>query len=173
MQMRRENQHQTVGIANELRGLCAVVTKVARRDHEQLLDRHKTGIYALEHGVLRRLAQTQTLAELARLMGATPSTLVYVIDGLARKGLVVREKDKHDRRRQPLSLTAKGRALLSTIPEMDTQSVLVQSLTTMSKSDVAMLRKVLRAFVEGLEGAQEWVHEFEDIGKRKKRSVGP
>jgi DNA-binding MarR family transcriptional regulator len=169
MQMKKNGTHSTVKMANELRGLCAVITKVARRDHEQLLGRHQTGIYALEHGVLRRLAhQKATLAELGRLMGITPSTLVYVIDGLVRKELVVREQDRRDRRRQPLSLTAQGQNLLEAIPEMDTESALVQSLTSMSERNRIRLQTLLRTFVKGLRDAEEWIPEFQRTGRSGK-----
>ena len=39
------------------------------------------------------------MAEISRLMGVAPSTLVYVVDGLTKKKLVKRGKDPKDRRR--------------------------------------------------------------------------
>ena len=56
-------------LADEIRGFCALITKIARRDHQQLLDRHEAGISALEHGVLRRTSHgAGTLAEVSALM---------------------------------------------------------------------------------------------------------
>lgn len=151
---------QITKLADEIRGLCAVVTKIARRDHQRLLARHGAGINALEHGALRRVGHgAQTLAELGRLMGLTPSTLVYVIDGLVRKGLASRGKDDKDRRRQPLALTEKGRSLLRELPSMDRESAIVQGLARMSQSDRAQLKRLLRSLVDGLRESAEWIPE--------------
>jgi DNA-binding MarR family transcriptional regulator len=151
-------------VANEVRGLCAAITKIARRDQEQLLERHGAGISAIEHGVLRRLSQgAETLAELSRLMAVTASTLVYVIDGLAKKGLIVRKKDPGDRRRELLSFTAKGRRLLAGIPVMDAESALVKSLNGMTRREREELMSVLRKMAAGLQSAVDWGHELRAI----------
>jgi DNA-binding MarR family transcriptional regulator len=151
-------------VANDVRGLCAVVTKIARRDQQQLLDRHQAGISAIEHGVMRRLSNgTETLADLSRLMAVTPSTLVYVIDALARRRLVIRTKDKRDRRRELLSLTGNGRKLLASIPDMDAESALVQSLERMIPRERAGLHKLLRKFAANLQGAADWRPELQGV----------
>ncbi len=144
-------------MADELRGLCAVVTKIARRDHQQLLDRHQTGLSALEHGVLRRVTQgAQTLAEASALMSVAASTLVYVIDRLVAKGLLAKKSDPRDRRCERLSLTRKGASLLASIPTMEAESALVQSLATMNPRERTGLHRSLHAFVAGLEGSHHW-----------------
>jgi len=143
-------------VANEVRGLCEAITKGARRDQEQLLQRHGAGISAIEHGVLRRLSQgAETLAELSRLMAVTPSTLVYVIDGLVQSGLIVREKDLRDRRRELLSFTAKGRKLLAGIPDMDAESALVKSLKGMTELEREGLKNALRRLAGNLQSAAD------------------
>jgi DNA-binding MarR family transcriptional regulator len=147
-------------MADELRGLCAVVIRIARRDHQQLLDRHQTGLSALEHGVLRRVTQgAQTLAEASALMSVAASTLVYVIDRLVAKGLLAKKNDPRDRRRERLSLTRKGASLLASIPTMDAHSAIVQSLASMNARERTGLHRSLRAFVAGLEGANHWQPE--------------
>src|SRR5579872_3717428 len=84
--------------ANEIRGLCAVVTKIARIDLQESLDRHDARLSAIEHGVLRHLSMgASSMAEISRRMGTAPSTLVYVVDRLAERGLVRRSKDPADR----------------------------------------------------------------------------
>ncbi|MFB7905960.1 MarR family winged helix-turn-helix transcriptional regulator [Kitasatospora sp. NPDC059146] len=50
--------------------------------------------------------------ELAQVMGVAPSLVVSLADQLQALGAVARERDPADRRRQTLTLTADGRALL-------------------------------------------------------------
>jgi DNA-binding MarR family transcriptional regulator len=57
------------------------------------------------------------MAEISRLMGIAPSTLVYVVDGLTKKKLVKRGKDPKDRRREPLMLEKKGAELFAKFPK--------------------------------------------------------
>src|SRR5437762_9897695 len=92
-----------VAMADQMRCMCSVITKIARADHDARLKEHESGIGAIEHGVLRHLSHGITsMAEISRLMGVAPSTLVYVVDGLVKKKLVRRGKDPKDRRREPL-----------------------------------------------------------------------
>ncbi len=144
----------TVAMASRIRGLCSVITKIARADLEARLKSHDSGITAIEHGVLRHLAGGVTsMAEISRLMGAAPSTLVYVVDALVKKKLVSRGKDPRDRRREPLQLEKKGAALFTGIPKMEASSVLVKSLENMPESRRCELVLLLNEFAAGLPGA--------------------
>ena len=146
---------QIASRANEIRGLCAVVTKIARADLQNRLDLHRAGISAIEHGVLRHLSNgVSSMAEISRLMGTSASTLVYVVDRLVEKGLIRRSKDKQDRRREPLQLEKKGAELFSRFPKMDDDSVLVQSLRHMSEAEQHQLILLLSNFVSGLPGSE-------------------
>lgn len=103
---------EMTGMADKIRSLCSVITKIARADLQTRLDKHNSGISAIEHGVLRHLSSgIASMAEISRLMGVAPSTLVYVVDGLVKKKLVKRGKDPNDRRREPLA-GEKGRSAL-------------------------------------------------------------
>jgi DNA-binding MarR family transcriptional regulator len=137
--------------ADEIRGLCALITKAARRDAQERLNRHEAGLTAIEYGVLRRLAQgIETMAEIGRVMAVPAPTLVYVVDGLVAKGLVSRGKDLHDRRREPLSLLREGKDLLASIPDMDSESALVRSLVQMKNQDSRHLHELLLIFASEL-----------------------
>src|SRR5579863_5856339 len=137
----------TIAQANQIRLLCSVITKIARADLESHLETHACGMSAIEHGVLRHLAQgVNSMAEIARRMGIAPSTLVYVVDGLVERKLVRRAKDSTDRRREPLLLEKKGGALLAGVPELDAKSVLVRSLEAMQESRRRELLALLGEF---------------------------
>src|ERR1035441_9208755 len=107
---------ETIVMADKMRSLCSVITKIACADLQNRLENHDSGISAIEHGVLRHLSRgVDSMAEISRLMGVAPSTLVYVVDGLVKKKLVKRGKDPNDRRREPLSLEKKGAVLFDQI----------------------------------------------------------
>jgi DNA-binding MarR family transcriptional regulator len=145
----------TVVMAERIRAFCSVITKIARTDLDSRLKNNDSGISAFEHGVLRHLSHGVTsMAEISRLMGVAPSTLVYVVDGLTKKRLVKRGKDPKDRRREPLLLQKKGIALFASIPRMDASSALVRSLETLTESKRRDLLALLNDLVTGLAGSE-------------------
>jgi DNA-binding MarR family transcriptional regulator len=153
---------EIVAMADQMRSLCSTVTKIARADLQSRLERHDSGIGAIEHGLLRHLSHGITsMAEISRLMGVAPSTLVYVVDGLVKKNLVKRSKDPNDRRREPLLLTKKGSDLFAGIPKMERSSLLVKSLEGMKETRRHELLKLLNEFVEGLPGSESLRHRSE------------
>jgi DNA-binding MarR family transcriptional regulator len=154
-QTKAGGQTETVAIAERIRALCSVITKVARADLESHLKQHDSGISAIEHGVLRHLSHGVTsMAEISRLMGVAPSTLVYVVDGLTKKKLVKRGKDPKDRRREPLLLEKKGAELFASFPKMNTGSTLVKSLESMPALRRRELLALLNELAKGLTGSE-------------------
>jgi MarR family transcriptional regulator, lower aerobic nicotinate degradation pathway regulator len=67
-----------------------------------------------EFAVLHQLADGESLSQrgLGRSLRIHPSNLVAVLDRLHSAGLVTREADPTDRRRQLLAISAAGRSLL-------------------------------------------------------------
>lgn len=146
---------ENIAMADQIRYLCAAITKLARSDLQSRLENHASGIGAVEHGVLRHLSHgVTTMAEISRQMGVAPSTLVYVVDGLVEKNLVKRGKDPRDRRREPLLLTKKGADLFAAIPKMESSSLLVKSLKGMKGARRRQLVELLKEFAEGLPGLE-------------------
>jgi len=142
-------------MADQIRLLCSAVTKIARADLESRLASHDFGISAIEHGALRHLSHGVTsMAEISRLMGVAPSTLVYVVDGLTKKKLVKRSKDPADRRREPLVLTKRGADLFARIPKMEPSSPLVRSLESMKEPRRRKLLELLDEFAKGIAGPE-------------------
>jgi len=143
-----------IAVADQIRAFCSVITKIARADLESHLKDHGSGISAIEHGVLRHLSRGVTsMAEISRLMGVAPSTLVYVVDGLTKKKLVRRVKDPHDRRREPLVLEKKGAELFARFRKMDASSTLVGTLGRMEESRRRELLALLSELVKGMQGS--------------------
>jgi DNA-binding MarR family transcriptional regulator len=71
------------------------------------------GIQARDYIVLSALAVRSDLTqlELARALGLDKTTLMFQLDGLEKKGLVVRRTDPRDRRSRIPEATAAGRAV--------------------------------------------------------------
>lgn len=146
---------ETIAMADQIRALCSVITKFARADLESHLKDHDSGISSIEHGVLRHLSHGITsMAEISRLMGVAPSTLVYVVDGLTKKKLVKRGKDPKDRRRGPLQLEKKGADLFARFSKMDAGSSLVRSLERMREPRQSELLALLNELLNGLNDSE-------------------
>lgn len=88
--------------------------------------------------------------ELARDMGLDKSVVVLIVDELERRGLAVRGRSTHDRRRNILSLTDEGRALMETmyaaaaaqeepVREVFTPDEFAQFLTFLDRAHNALL----------------------------------
>ncbi len=66
----------------------------------------------MQIGVLRMFQyEVLTLSTVSQRMGLDPSSIMRIIDALEKKGLVTRETDPHDRRRNPIRITERGAGL--------------------------------------------------------------
>lgn len=150
-------QPEVIAVAEQVRALCSVITKIARADLESHLKKQNSGVSAIEHGVLRHLSHGITsMAEISRLMGVAPSTLVYVVDGMTQKKLVKRGKDQSDRRKEPLLLEKSGAELFARFSRADGSSLLVQSLRSMTASRRRQLLALLEELTNSLTGADRF-----------------
>lgn len=59
--------------------------------------------------------------DVARLLGLAPNAVGYLVEDLARRGVMVRARSAADRRRHTLTLTADGTALLRRVAAAATQ----------------------------------------------------
>lgn len=89
-------------------GAIAADRFAARIEAHDLKPKHVGLMAALGTG---RSASQQ---DLAGRLGVAPSLVVALADHLEAIGAVARKRDPHDRRRQALTLTARGRRLLHT-----------------------------------------------------------
>jgi DNA-binding MarR family transcriptional regulator len=128
-----------------------VASKVGRIGHGLLLDALADDDLRLSHyavlvalGDLGRLAQH----ELADRLEVNRSHLVGYVDHLEQRGLVQRERDADDRRRQEVALTADGRTLVErfrAVAERSQAEFLGMLSTPEREQLIALLRRVLLA----------------------------
>lgn len=111
---------------------------------------------ALEHheidgkdlGVLRVLAQRELTSqlELGEALGIDRTTMVALLDGLERKGVVARRPDPADRRRNVAELTAQGREIFDAA-EADYLSTEKAFLSSLEPAAREPFRRALRTLV--------------------------
>jgi DNA-binding MarR family transcriptional regulator len=83
---------------------------------------------------------TMTVADLADVLGRSPSTVSRLVDGLVARQLVERRQDVEDRRQRTVTLTGRGLALLAVVDRARVAEFLsiVRPLPTPERAVVAM-----------------------------------
>ncbi len=131
--------------AGELRSFSGMILKAARQDTEKRLVAGKVGIGALQYGVLNVLSgKNCTLSELSGLMGREPSTLLPAVDALETQGMLLRGRDPKDRRRNPLTITGQGMAVLERVPQVGKDDLLLVALKGLGDQKVDQLISLLQ-----------------------------
>jgi DNA-binding MarR family transcriptional regulator len=135
-----------------------VVTAISRIQRElDVYYRRQFAELGLSHGewtVLSSLAQegtkgSLTPSRLADVAAVSPSTMTHRLDGLARRGLVVRPDDPENRTRVRVSLTNAGWELFRrAVTEAD--SVESSVLSQLSNAERSELGALLERVVAGL-----------------------
>lgn len=129
---------------------------VARIGHRLLLGALAEHDLRLAHfAVLAALADFGPLAqhELADRLDINRSHLVGYLDHVEQRGLVARDRDPDDRRRQRVALTAAGRALLRDLGPVAERSQ-SEFLDALSRSERATLVSLLRRVLDANDEAQ-------------------
>jgi len=130
------------------------LTKITGRYREQRLAEFGADLSNMQFGMLRVLSLgEQTLSELSRHMVLDPSTLVPAVAKLRRRGLIQARRDRRDRRRAPLSLTERGRALIEEISNFEDDDPIFAAVNALgpekSQQLVGMLRELMTSTPEG------------------------
>ena len=111
--------------------------------HQQQLA--PAGISARELAVLLLLnaREPESQQQAARRLGVDRTTMVALVDGLEDKGLVARQPDASDRRRNVISLTNAGEMTLARATRAS-DAAEQQLLAELSDTEAAQLRELLR-----------------------------
>lgn len=91
-----------------------------------------------------------TATVIAQQVHLSPSTVVGVLDRLEEKKLIIRERDKEDRRRVYITLTDEGKALVGTAPS-PLQDKLAAALERVSQLEQVSIALALERVVELME----------------------
>jgi DNA-binding MarR family transcriptional regulator len=146
----------------EVRILTGAITRIAHRWVEEYLNSREVEISGLQLGIMRALlGQSHTISELSRKFMLDPSTLVPVIDALEAKGMVVRGRDPNDRRRVPLSVTERGRALVSAVSVVHEQDIMLQAIQAIGAEKAQQLVELLRELISQMPEGEDFLREMQ------------
>jgi len=147
----------------EWRIIGAALSRITRGYVEQRLQRIGADISGLQMGVMKALQHSgdHSLSDLSKKMVLDPSTLVPTIDGLERKGYVLRQRDPQDRRRVQISLTASGADFIRKIDLMDDDDPIYQAFAQMGQEQAAQLLALLRQMIRYLPSGEQLLHDIE------------
>ncbi|WP_405146104.1 MarR family transcriptional regulator [Sphaerisporangium sp. NBC_01403] len=104
-----------------------------------------------DYGVLVVLEAAGPLSqqEIGRRLAVDRSTMVHIIDVLEERGLVVRSRDRTDRRAYSIELTDPGRALLVEVLHPLTAEVHSRVIGVLTDEDRAHLNRILAQLAGG------------------------
>lgn len=140
----------------EVHILVTIISKKVLHALEQRLASTDASVSGLQFAVMHALSiEEHTISDLSRHFLLDPSTLVPTVDALERKGLAVRGRDPHDRRRVPISLTQRGADFVASVPLVDAQDPLFQSLNTLGDEGCQQLLTLLRDLVRHMPEGDE------------------
>jgi DNA-binding MarR family transcriptional regulator len=106
------------------------------------------GIDSKDLGALRVLARREPMSQLrvAQTLGIDRTTMVALLDGLERRGIVTRHPDPEDRRRNLVELTTAG-AEIYDAGEAARKAVEIEFLAPIDIASAKHLRRSLRRLV--------------------------
>jgi DNA-binding MarR family transcriptional regulator len=137
-----------LNLTEEIQIYAALLLKFFNASLDERLRARGMTISTLQHSILRMLSQENlTISDISVRLGIEPSTVLRSLDALERKGLARRGKDRHDRRRNPLSLTEAGRQLLADFPVVSTSDPAYRALVELGQRSGEELRDLLRAYI--------------------------
>lgn len=146
----------------EVRILTGAITRIAHRSVEEYLNSREIEISGLQLGIMRSLlGHSHTISELSRKFMLDPSTLVPVIDALEAKGMVVRGKDPNDRRRIPLTVTERGRALVAAVSIVHENDIVLQAIQAMGEDKTRQLLGLLRDLITQMPEGEDFLREMQ------------
>ncbi len=110
------------------------------------------GILTAQWSVLRILWDIEglTQVELAERMRVEKASLTGVLEGMERRGLIIRERNAEDRRKINITLTAQGRRLK---PQLLPHAARINRKATrgMTEAETLELRRLLEKVIQNLE----------------------
>jgi len=136
-------------IIDNLRRVFKVVNEQSKKAE------HETGLTGPQLWTIKVISDFAPIrvSDLARRIYLHPATVVGILDRLESRGLVVRIRSRDDRRVVKIELTADGRKLVVSAPEV-AQGLLVAGLEPLTPAKLISINSALKQLVQIL-GAQE------------------
>lgn len=142
-------------IVGGIRWLSRAVAKDAERSGKRF------GLTGPQAGVLHAINQLGSMssAMLSRKLHVTPGNITGIVDRLEKKGLVVRERKREDRRVVLLLLTAEGQKLADELPD-PVEIKLIAGLSELPPEEIEAIDKAMAAVFDivgaDVEATDDW-----------------
>jgi DNA-binding MarR family transcriptional regulator len=112
-------------------------------------------ITAADHAILRCVAQRSgTSTEIARTLGLSKQAIGKTVNGLERRGLVVRSRSTVDQRAQVVSMTDQGRQLVERSIRV-ASALDARTQEVLGAQDLALLKALLIRTLD----AEDWLEQ--------------
>ena len=164
--------HVCKDIAFRLKVISTLMMKISRQDMEKRLAEKHVGLTCLELAVLRFIRNAPaTMGEVSRQMMIAPPSLVPVIDALEGNGLVKKGSDPHDRRRNPLLITAPGKKLLAEVPAVGEEDILVNALSKFGEKKSAHVLQMMEEILTLVSGDELVCKRISETARNEQRHI--
>jgi DNA-binding MarR family transcriptional regulator len=111
-----------------------------------------------------------TAGEIAQRISLSQATVTTILDRLQSKGLVLRERDKEDKRRVYVHLTAEGRSTLAGAPQ-PLQETFIRQFEQLEDWEQAMILASLQRVAHMMDAAHLDAAPMLDIGNLDRSDV--
>ena len=153
MNARKSTDLKVLSVSNETQSL-GYLARYAHRAFVKALaqELEPYGILSAQWSVLRILWDSEglTQVELAERMRVEKASLTGVLDGMERCGLILRVRNKEDRRKINITLTAQGRRLKAKLLPYGAK-INRKAARGMSEAETVQLRRLLAKLIQNLE----------------------
>ncbi|HYA92751.1 MAG TPA: MarR family transcriptional regulator [Thermodesulfobacteriota bacterium] len=152
--------NRNVAISEIMQSLRRIFKAVQDYSHEVS---EKFGITGPQLWALKTIFQNESLSlsDLSERMYLHPSTITGVIDRLEKKGYVIRNRDKVDRRVIYVQLTAEGKRLAKRAPS-PAQGKMIYGLKNLKKGELNLIYDSVQKLVKIMEAQNLKVTFFFD-----------
>jgi len=152
--------NRNVAISEIMQSLRRIFKAVQDYSHEVS---EKFGITGPQLWALKTIFQNESLSlsDLSERMYLHPSTITGVIDRLEKKGYVIRNRDKVDRRVIYVQLTAEGKRLVKRAPS-PAQGKMIYGLKNLKKGELNLIYDSVQKLVKIMEAQNLKVTFFFD-----------
>jgi len=159
-------------LAYRLRASYAITLRMTRQELEKRSREENITISPHAVAVIRLAAhEPKTIGELSSLMMIAPASLVPVVDMLVNKGLLKKDTDPKDRRRNPLTATAKGIDILQKFKMISSADVLVKNLEKLGIDKANRLAAISEELLCLMSGNEEVCKTIHNMAEREASTI--
>ena len=166
------NEQEFRPLAYRLRASYAITLRINRQDLEKRCRKENITISPLAIAVIRLVLHgPKTIGDLSKQMIIAPASLVPVVDMLVNKGLIRKDTDPKDRRRNPLTATQKGMDIISRFKTISSGDVLVKNLEKLGVNKAKKLASMSEELLSLMSGNDEICKSIHGMAEKDIKTI--